>query len=145
MMTDRDNAYQTKRGKLPGHRYSDVLKEARREYAAIERRTRRNPYIRSAYFDKQKVFTNLFWQHIMDKRIPARKQRLRYFNCAVELIENTRQPPITKRNPNGRNELVHRFTGITAEGTVFYVQIKEELGSGRKYFMSAFPRKTSSR
>ena len=49
--------------------------------------------------------------------------------------------PDTKPNPNGKHELVHRFAGITADGELFYVQIKEDKRSDNKYFMSVFPPK----
>jgi hypothetical protein len=137
--SDPKNYYQTKAEKITGRRYTDVRKSARNSYAIIERRTNRNPYVRSAYFKKEKVFVNLFWQHIMQKHEGERKKRLRYFDCAIELLEKTTLPPITKRNPNGRNELVHRFNGMTPTGEIFYVQIKEEVRTGRKYFMSVFP------
>jgi hypothetical protein len=34
--------------------------------------------------------------------------------------------------------MLHRFAGVTKDGYLFFVQIKEELRSGRKFFMSAF-------
>ena len=71
--------YQTKTRKLPGTSYSEVRKQALAVFNEIKKRTKRKPYIKSAYFNKQKVF--------------------------------------------------------------FYVQIKEDKRSGRKYFMSCFPEK----
>jgi len=140
MITEEQKSYYlVKAPKITGRSYSDVVRKARRDYNSIAKRTNRNPYVRSPHFNKEKVFLNLFWQHVMQKHEGDRKKRLRYFNCAIELLEKSRVAPITKRNPNGRNELVHRFTGKTSTGEIFYVQVKEEIGSGRKYFMSVFP------
>ena len=38
-------------------------------------------------------------------------------------------------------EILHRFAGLTKNRELFYVQIKEDKRSGRKYFMSCFPEK----
>ncbi|MDR2106319.1 MAG: hypothetical protein LBP24_02805 [Coriobacteriales bacterium] len=133
--------YQARSKKIPGRNYGAVVKAARRDYNKIVSRTRRNPYIRSSYFNKEKIFLSLFWQHVMEKHRGERKRRLQLFNCAVELLENTHVAPFTRPNPNGRNELVHRFTGITGDGDMFYVQVKEELKTKRKYLISVFPKK----
>jgi len=74
-----------------------------------------------------------------ETKMYTQPRRLKLFNCAIELLRHTTYPPETKPNPNGRNEIVHRFGGITPEGQKFYVQVKQELRSGRKSFMSAFP------
>ena len=67
------------------------------------------------------------------------KRRLKYYECAIDLLQNTPHEPETKPNPNGKNELVHRFAGMTKDGDLFYVQIKEDKRSDNKYFMSVFP------
>ena len=139
LINNQKDVYLTKAQKITGRSYSDVVKKARRSYNALAKRTNRTPYVRSLYFGKEKVFLNLFWKHVMEKREGERKKRLRFYNCAIELLETTRLVPVTKRNPNGRNELVHRFIGKTTEGEVFYVQVKEEIGTGHKYLMSVFP------
>jgi len=81
----------------------------------------------------------LFWDHIMQKHPGDRKKRLKFYDAAIELLQRNTIDPITKMNPNGRNELVHRFAGRTREGDLFYVQVKQELRTGSKHFMSVFP------
>lgn len=81
----------------------------------------------------------LFWAHLNQKPRRDRKRRLRYYECAIELLRHTPNYPETKENPNGKNELVHRFAGITKDGDLFYVQVKEDKRTGSKYFMSVFP------
>ena len=75
----------------------------------------------------------------MEKHEGDRKRRLRYFNCAIELLRHSTFAPETRQNPNGRNEWVHRFAGHTPDDTLFFVQVKQEIDTGRKFFMSVFP------
>jgi hypothetical protein len=130
--------YESKFGKLAGTSYSEIEREARRLYNDTARRTKRKPYIRSTYFNKEKIFLALFWEHLNQKPRKERKARLKYYQCALDLLRNTPHAPSTKPNPNGRQELVHRFAGETKDGDLFYVQIKEDLKSGNKHFMSVF-------
>ncbi len=132
------NTYQTKAAKLWSTRYSDLIKEARQIYHRIERQTRRRPYVRSAYFRKEKVFLDSFWEHLNQKLPSERRRRLKYFPCGLELIRQSRIAPSTKDNPNKANELLHRFTGTTPDGELFYVQIRQNKKSGHKYLMSIF-------
>lgn len=66
-------------------------------------------------------------------------RRLQYFEAALELIERTRFEPQSKNNPNKGNEILHRFIGVTKEGDLFFVQIKENLRNKKKFLMSIFP------
>lgn len=66
-------------------------------------------------------------------------RRLKCFPAALELIEKTRITPISKDNPNQRDEILHRFYGRTKEGDAFMVQIKEFKRTGQKYLISVFP------
>jgi hypothetical protein len=136
MAKQEQKYYQSKYGKIAGSNYKDVLSEARKIYAVYTKRTKRNPYARSKYFGKDKVFLNVFWTHIMQKRINERTKRLKLYRVALDLIENTHLKPETKPNPNDRNELLHRFHGKSNDGIIFYVQIKEDLKTGNKFFMS---------
>lgn len=129
--------YQSKLSKLPGRSYNDVERGARKIHKAIEKRTKRTPYIKSAYFDGKKVFVNVYWDHLNQKPRADRKRRLKFYALAIDLIENSKLEPVTKKNPNGKNETVYRFAGISKENELFYVQIKEDV-RGQKYFMSAF-------
>jgi len=131
--------YQTKIEKLPGTSYSEVLKRARDTYRAIEKKTKRKPYVRSAYFRKQKVFFDFFWIHLLEKSHTDRVRRLRYFAAAIDLLKNSRNKPLSIDNPHKQGEILHRFAGLTWEGELFYVQVKEDKRNGSKYFMSCFP------
>jgi len=59
--------YQVSRNKLPGSNFTEVKKHALVEYSGIIKKTKRKPYVRSAYFNKNKVFLSLFWNHLYDK------------------------------------------------------------------------------
>lgn len=133
-------AYQTKIKKLSGTDFREVHEQALVVYSRIKRRTKRRPYVRSAYFNKDKIFLELFWLHLFDKaNWRDRARRLKYFPSAIELIQNTRFDPISKENPNKRNEILHRFAGLTKDKELFFVQIKLEKRNGKKWLMSVFP------
>ena len=94
----------------------------------------------TVYFKKDKIFLSIFLQHLYEKeKWQERIRRLRFFKVAIELIENSRFEPNSKENPNKRSEILHRFTGITKDDEIFYVQIKEDKSSGNKYLISFFP------
>lgn len=132
--------YKAKTKKLTGTDYREVYKKSFGFYRVICSRTKRRPYVRSSYFNKEKVFLELFWHHLRDKKNHRDKVRwMKYFYCAIELIQNSRFDPITKDNPNDKSEILHRFSGETRDGDTFYVQIKEEKRSGRKWLISVFP------
>ena len=133
--------YQTKTKKLPGTNYLEVRKYALFILNQIKKRTKRRPYIRSAYFIKQKIFFDYFWIHLLQKNPEERTRRIKYFPCAIDLIKNSRITPISMENINNKNETLHRFTGKTKDGEVFFVQIKENKKNDKKYFMSCFPQK----
>ena len=65
-------------------------------------------------------------------------QRLKFFEAAIELIKKSRNNPVSEDNPYKKNEILHRFAGITKEGELFYVQIKEDKRGDKKFFMSCF-------
>lgn len=129
--------YKTKSKKLSGTNLSEVAHTVSLIHQKIKKRTKRQPYIRSAYFKKEKIFLNYFWEHLHQKAPRERYKRLKFFVPAIELIEKSKNAPVSKLNPN-KNEILHRFAGITKEGELFYVQIKENNRKG-KYFMSCFP------
>lgn len=131
--------YQTKFSKLPGTSYKEVYKHAQSVFKKIKHRTKRKPYVRSKYFNKQKVFFDFYWIHLyQSKGDKERTKRLKYFLAAADLLENSRNEPISKENPNKRTEILHRFAGLTKEKDLFFVQIKENKRTGNKYFMSCF-------
>ena len=133
--------YKTKSVKLSGTDFHEVYQKAFGSYQQIKKKTKRRPYVRSAYFNKSKIFLELFWRHLFEKKNwRDRSRRSKYFPCAIELIKNSRIDPVSKENPNRPSEILHRFTGITKDNDSFYVQIKEDKRRGEKWFMSVFPK-----
>jgi len=132
--------YKTKIKKFSGTDFHDVYEKAFGLYSEIKRKTKRRTYVRSAYFNKNKIFLDLFWQHLFRKENwRDRVRRMKYFGCAIELIKNSRFEPKSKENPNVPVEILHRFYGITKDNELFCVQIKEEKKKGQKFLISVFP------
>lgn len=133
-------SYQTKAKKLAGARYADIYQKAFSSYKQIKKKSKRRPYIRSAYFKKDKIFLALFWQHLRDKKnLRDKTRRLKYFPCAIELVRHSRFEPSSKENVDKRSEILHRFAGVTADDDLFFVQVKEDKRTGKKWLMSVFP------
>ena len=133
--------YQTGKEKLSGTNCKEVRKNAVIVFNQIKKRTKRKPYLKSDYFNKQKIFLDYFWTHLHQKRHRERFKRLQYFEAAVDLIRHSRNHPCSKQNPNKKTEILHRFMGLTKDKKRFCVQIKENKKSDKKYFMSCFPLK----
>ncbi|MEK7189839.1 MAG: hypothetical protein AAB666_02555 [Patescibacteria group bacterium] len=132
--------YQVKSDKLHVTNFSEICKSAFEIYKIIKKRSKRRSYVRSAYFNKEKIFLELFWQHLHEKLNHRDKvRRVRYFPCAIELIQHTKFDPESKENVDRKSEILHRFAGKTKNGEMFFVQIKEDKKSGQKWFMSVFP------
>jgi hypothetical protein len=132
--------YHTKIAKLKGTDYHEVCKRAHNYYSELNRGNRRKPYARSAYFNKSKIFLELFWHHLFEKKNRGdRIRRLKFLPCAIDLIRKSHCAPISKDNPNKHGELLHRFTGYSLEKDCFFIQIKEEKKSDKKWLISIFP------
>ena len=132
--------YQSKEVALSGSNFSEINKKAFRLYSDIKKRTKRRPYVRSAYFKKEKIFISLFWEHLHSKFNHRDKvRRVKYFACAIELIQKSRFDPESKENADRHSEMLHRFAGKSKDGQLFFVQIKEDKRSGKKSFISVFP------
>lgn len=131
--------YKTKVAKLSGTSYKEVNKKAQEIYKEIKKKTKRRPYVRSEYFNKEKIFIDLFWQHLWQKNIYDKLRRLKYFPCAIELIQKTRFDPELRKDPENRKVLLYRFAGSTKDNEPFFVQIKEDLKTKKKCFISVFP------
>ena len=130
--------YKTRVRKLSGSNAREVRRQAYSYYMAIKRRSKRRPYVRSRYFQGDKIFLTLFWDHLYDKpNWRDRTRRLKLFACAIELIKRSALEPTSKSNPNASNETLHRFYGLTRDNEPFCVQIKEA-GNGQKFLMSVF-------
>ncbi len=134
-------SYRVKAEKIIGTNYKEVLKKARHFYSKLCSTTKRKPYIRSNYFRKEKIFLDLFWAHLYEKKSRRdRIRRLKFLPCAIELIQVTTSIPSSKINPNHSSEKLHRFMGLTKESEQFCVQIKESINSNKKkWFISVFP------
>lgn len=134
--------FQSKYNQITGSSYSEIIKVARHEHRLIQKRTpKRQPYVRSQYFKRDKIFINDFWKHLEQKNWADRTRRLKLFRCAIDLIRHTLRDPEIKQKIDKRSELLYRFTGMTGDGKKFYVQIKEDKRTGRKDFLSVFPAK----
>jgi len=134
--------YQTRAAKLPGTKYKEVYENAQTAFREIKNKTKRRPYVRSSYFRKQKIFFDYFWDHLWRTGgYKERTKRLKYFKAAIEVLERSKNEPASKENPNKKSEILHRFAGLTKNKEPFYVQVKEDKPTGRKYFMFCFPSK----
>lgn len=132
--------YHAKSAKLKGTSYREVLKKAFTYYRAIQNTTKRKPYVRSSYFNKSKIFLELFWHHLfINKNRADRVRRMRFLPCSIELIRKSHIHPTFKENPNKAGEILYRFKGLSPEKDLFFVQIKEHKRSGKKWLISCFP------
>lgn len=129
--------YKTKINENSGTNLGEVYKSAYRIFHDIENSTRRKPYIRSAYFKKEKIFLDYFWAHLKQKNPKERYKRLKLFAPTIDLIKNSKAQPTIKVNPNNKHEIFYRFAGQTKK-TLFIVQIKEDKNKS-KNLMSCFP------
>lgn len=128
--------YECKSKLIPGSSYAAINKIARKIFNEIKSKTKRRPYIRSAFFKKEKIFLDNFWPHLKQKNLSDQKRRLRFFECAIELIQKSKNKPFIKNNYKG-NEIFYRFCGLS-NGRYFIVQIKEDGKRNQKFLMSIF-------
>jgi len=133
------NSYKSKKQKISGTSFKEVNKTAEIIFKQIKKRTKRTPYIRSKYFKNEKIFLNLFWSHLFDKNEKDRTRRLKFYDCALDLIRNSAINPESRENFKQKDELLHRFWGITQKGEKFIVQIKENKRTKRKDLISIYP------
>lgn len=131
--------FKSKYGRLPGTSYGELYPLALDIYKQTLSHTKRQPYVRSKFFAKDKVFLAYFWQHLRQKNFKDRARRLRYFAAALDVMRNTTYEPTVKQNPNDKHELLLRFAGSTREDELFYMQIKQNIKTGRKDLISVFP------
>lgn len=131
--------FQSRFNTLRAPNYNELERAARKLHNQIVAKTKRNPYIRSKYFANQKIFVNLFWNHLNDKIRVERKRRLQFYNCAIDLLRNTLCDPVIVKNPNRSTEIFYRFYGESRDEKLFCVQVKQEIRRDNKFFMSVFP------
>lgn len=131
--------YRSRYRRLHGSSYKEIYPQAFKIYKVVQKNTKRQPYVRSSYFARDKVFLTYFWQHLRQKNDRDRVRRLRSLEAALDTIRNTRYAPTTKQNPKDTYELLHRFIGCTGDNQLFYIQIKENVVTKRKDLISIFP------
>src|SRR3989338_9964403 len=130
-------AYPVKSPPLSGTDFHEIRRQSFGLYQEIKRKSKRRPHVRSAFFEKDKIFLEIYWQHLFDQsNWRDRMRRLRFYPCAIELIQHSRFEPTSKENPNNRSEIFHRFTGITRDHVIFHVQIKEDKNTDQKFLIS---------
>jgi hypothetical protein len=135
------DVYKTKASTIKGTSYEEVVKTARKAYGEVKAQRKRSPYVRMKYFKGEKVFVNLFWEHNVQMHKRDRLKRLPFYAASLELISETRHAPQVTLKKSESNLVYYRFNGITQNGRLFTVQIKENIKTGRKDFMSVFPKK----
>ncbi len=133
--------FKSKYTQLSGTDYKEVTRNARKEYVKVQHLTKRQPYIRSKYFANDKIFINIFWNHLAQKRKGEQIARAKLLLPAFDLLRNSLSEPDTIFSTKDKGNILHRFLGETKEGKLFYVQVKQNKRTGRKDFMSAFPAK----
>jgi hypothetical protein len=136
MIKEYPKYYQSKCEKLRGSNEREVFSQAREIFNTYQRR-RRQPYIRSRYFDGQKVFLSMFWQHLNEKGPADRRRRIVFLAAAFDLIKNSTVKPFMEPQARPSSEY-YRFYGKTKSCDKFCVQIMKDKKNNR-YFMSCFP------
>lgn len=136
--------FKSKSPLIPGTSYDEVVVVARKEYKKIVNLTKRQPYVRSTYFNKDKIFVAIFWEHLAQKHRKERTKRLKLYNAAIDLLRNSHCEPDTIFKNDDLSTLLHRFYGTTKEGIEYCVQVKQNKRNGRKDFMSVFEKKTKT-
>lgn len=107
--------YRSKYIKITGTSYEEIIRNARKQHQVIKKRTKRQPYIRSKYFNRDKIFVNLFWEHLMQKHRGEQQQRARFYLCAIDLLRNNTHDPRTIFTYGNLNIMLHRFIGISKD------------------------------
>ncbi len=132
--------FQSKFNAFSGTDYKDVYPKALKVFKDIKRKTKRRPFIRCLHFNKSKIFLDYFWEHLHQKSSSDRVRRLKYYQCALDLIKNSQTEPEIQHNPYKTQELFYRFAGATKDKELFFVQIKENTKNDQKFLMSVFPK-----
>jgi hypothetical protein len=134
--------FESKYSLIPGTSYDEVVSFARKEHRKIANLTKRQPYVRSNYFNKDKIFVSVFWDHLTQKHRKDRFRRLKLYNAAIDLLRNSHFEPDTIFKNDDLSSLFHRFYGVTKDGVEYCVQVKQNKRTGRKDFISVFDRKS---
>ncbi len=139
MFSGSQKIYKSKFNQTSGSNFSEVRKKVNLIFKQIKSKTKRRPYVKSAYFNKSKIFVSQFFSHTFEKNWRDATRRLKLFECGIDLIKNNKVNPSSKDDPNNPGFILHRFTGLTKQNELFYVQVKENKKSGEKFLLSIFP------
>lgn len=131
--------FKSSKSRLPGSNGAEIYRHANAIYKKIASKTKRRPYIRSKYFNKEKIFLDYFWGHLDSKNWTDRIRRLSLYNCAIDLLIYTTSKPEVVTNPNRKDETFYRFYGVTREMEKFVVQIVEKTQKREKSLISVYP------
>lgn len=132
-------AYRCKTASLTGHRFVDIMPQARRVFRTLQKQTKRRPYVRSPYFYKDKIFFDFFWQHMQQKSVIDRARRLKYLPCTLELMRNSRHDPVSFIDVNQPGIIKHEFLGTAPNGVRFAVIVQEDRKTDKKQLLSLYP------
>ncbi|MDR1300331.1 MAG: hypothetical protein LBK50_01340 [Candidatus Nomurabacteria bacterium] len=132
------NYFKIKTRPISGSNLKEVSKKMLREFHDIEQRTKRRPSVRCKAFENSKIFIGEYISHQNQKKRADRLRRLKFFPCAIDLIENTTEKPTEKVLKSG--EVLYRLYGIAGNGQKFIVQISKNQNTGNKRLMSSFPK-----
>ena len=124
---------------VKGTNYPEIYKKLLTFIKHIQIKTQ--TICRSKYFENQKIFLELFWIHLHQKNKNERERRVSLFPVAVEFISNSKSEPILTAKGVKSSEIFYRFTAVTKDTQIFFIQIKENKKSGQKWLMSIFPEK----
>ena len=59
--------FQVKNCKFSGSSYNEVYKKVWQEYLQERSKSKRRPYLKADYFNKEKIFIDIFWGHLKQK------------------------------------------------------------------------------
>ena len=90
--------YQSKHSKLKGTSYSELERKARKLHNTIVKMTKRNAYVRSMYFKKDKIFSHFFGNTSIKKHVVIAKDVWNITNapsiCCAIVLTNQRHGQI---------------------------------------------------
>lgn len=136
--------FQSRHAQLPGSSYDEISPHARKLHHIIEKRTKRQAYVRSTYFRRgkrgDKVFINLYWEDLAKKSRKKKTERLKLYSAAIDLLIHSPFESEVVVSEAAPNLIYHRFYGVTRDNIRYCVQVKQDMRTGRLDFMSAFRR-----
>lgn len=132
------NFFEVRSKPFSGSNYGNIYKKAYVTYKEICKKSKRRTYVRSKYFKGGKIFIAVFWGHLKEKRFNDRARRLKFYNCALELLTKSKIAPEEFFNTDTK-EFFYRFYGRCKSNEKFIVQIKESGKKKEKQLISIFP------